>query len=230
VPGAAPRARADREPPNTSPDDLASLPGAQSGDVELDFIRSFSRGAGLPDDALAGCDPARLANVIGELLQVLTENAKQLLEGRQQAKQLVRSSDHTTIQATENNPLKFAPTNGEAMRLMFGPPTRSYLDARAAFTQAFDDMKSHQVRTYSAMQQAVTAVLAEFDPNEIEKNANMDRSLADMFGSRKGRLWDVYVSRWKVCTQSKKDGILGGFMSYFAENYDTQVFKRSQRP
>jgi predicted component of type VI protein secretion system len=73
-------------------------------------------------------------------------------------------------------------------------------------------------------------VLAEFDPNEIEKNANMDRTLADMFGSHQGRLWDVYVSRWKVCTQSKKDGILGGFMNYFAENYDTQEFKRSQRP
>ena len=93
---------------------------------------------------------------------------KQLLEARQQAKRLARSSNQTMIQALNNNPLKFAPTAEDAMRIMFGPQTRSYLDARGALAQSFDDLKAHQVRTFSAMQHALKLVLEEFDPDIIE--------------------------------------------------------------
>ena len=202
-----------------------SVPETSMGEL----VRLFSRGAGLPEDALAGCDPAGLAEEVGQLLRVLSENTKRLLEGRQQAKRLVRSSDHTIIQAVNNNPLKFAPTAEEAMRVMFGPPNLSYLDAHAAFSQGFDNLKSHQVRTYSAMQHALKALLEEFDPVEIEKNASNGRSLlADIFGFRKARLWDTYVSQWKTRTTSKKDAVLGAFMDYFAEHYDLEEFGREK--
>jgi type VI secretion system protein ImpI len=227
-PGAASHTRADCEPQSASPRDPASLPSARASDPEMEFVRLFSRGAGLPDDALSGCHPARLAEEIGQLLRLLVENTKQLLEDRQQAKRRARSFDRTTIQAIDNNPLKFTPTIEEAMRLMFGPPTRSYLDARAAFAQGFDNLKSHQLQTYSAMQYAVRALLAEFDPAEIEKNTSADRSLVDVFGSRKARLWDAYLSRWKVLTQSKKDATLSAFMNYFAESYDVGESKRDR--
>jgi type VI secretion system protein ImpI len=106
------------------------------------------------------------------------------------------------------------------MRIMFGPPTRSYLDARRAFTQSFDNLKSHQVKTYSAMQHALKQLLAEFDPVAIENTSQVDRGLAGMVGSRKARLWDLYVARWQARTQSKEDGLLNAFMDYFAERYD----------
>jgi type VI secretion system protein ImpI len=203
---------------------------ANDGVSGLDqFVRSFSRGAGLPEDALAGCDPALLAEQVGQLLRVLTESAKKLLETRQRAKRLARSSDHTTIQALNNNPLKFAPTADEAMRLMFAPPGGSYLDARAAFRQSFDDLKSHEVQTYSAMQYALKALLAEFDPGMVEQRLSGERGLADVFGSRKAGLWDAYVAHWKVRTQSKKDALLNAFMAYFAEHYDDDFGRADER-
>src|SRR6202043_1474219 len=81
-----------------------------------DFIRLFARGAGLPEDALAGRNPAELAGELGQLMRLVAENTKQLLEARQQAKRFARSSHHTVVQATNNNPLKFAPVE-DALRI-----------------------------------------------------------------------------------------------------------------
>jgi type VI secretion system protein ImpI len=151
---------------------------------------------------------------------LLTENTRQLLDARQQAKRLTRSSNQTTIQALNNNPLKFAPTAEDAMRIMFGPPTRSYLDARRAFAQSFDDLKSHQVRMLSAMQHALKELLADLDPDLIDRTSKDDRGLASILGSRRARLWDIYSTRWRALTQDNEDGMLNAFMSYFAEYYD----------
>ena len=185
-----------------------------------DFIRLFARGAGLPEEALAARDPAQFAEQLGQLMRLVAENMKQLLEARQMAKRLSRSSNQTMVQALDNNPLKFAPSAEDALRIMFGPPTRSYLDAWRAFSQSFDDLKSHQVRTFSAMQHALRLMLGEFDPDVIDNTAAADRGLAGMVGSRKARLWDIYVARWQARTQGRADGMLNAFMDYFADCYD----------
>ena len=45
----------------------------------------------------------------------------QLLQARNEAKRFTRSTSQTTIQATENNPLKFSPTVEDAMRIHVRP-------------------------------------------------------------------------------------------------------------
>src|SRR5215831_4824927 len=194
--------------------------GAVDGPAMADFVRAFARGAGLPGDAFAGRDPAQLAEQLGQLMRLVAENVKQLLEARQLAKRLSRSSNQTMIQAVNNNPLKFAPSTEDALRIMFGPPTRSYLDAMRALAQSFDDLKGHQVRTFSAMQHALRLMLGEFDPDVIENTTAGDRGFAGMVGSRKARLWDIYVARWHARTQNQADGMLNAFMDYFADCYD----------
>jgi type VI secretion system protein ImpI len=200
--------------------DLRKAPSAGHEASTNEFIRQVARGAGLPEDALTARDPSELAAEIGQLIRLLTENTRQLLEARQQAKRLTRSSNQTTVQALNNNPLKFAPTAEDALRIMFGPPTRSYLDARRAFTQSFDDLKSHQLRMLSAMQHALRKLLADLDPDVIDKTSKDDRGLVNVLGSRRARLWDIYSTRWKALTQSNEDGMLNAFMNYFAEYYD----------
>jgi type VI secretion system protein ImpI len=187
-----------------------------------EFIRLVARGAGLNDDALAMRDPAELAKEIGELLRLVTDNMKQLLEARQHAKRLARSSNQTMIQALENNPIKFAPTVDEAMRIMFGPSTRSYLGAHRALAEGFDDLKSHQIKTYTAMQQALKLMFATFDPAKIEADLQKDRGLIGAIGSRKARLWDNYVASWQTRTERHEDGVLNAYMEFFAECYDRE--------
>ncbi len=201
----------ESEPPATS---------QRNADAMANFVQLVARGAGLPDDAFAGRDPGEMAEQIGRLLKLATDNMKQLLEARQQAKRLARSPNQTTVQALNNNPLKFAPSPEDALRIMFGAQGRSYLDAERAFAQGFDDLKKHQIKTYAAMQQAVTLLMKDVDPATIEAASQSDRGLAGMVGSRKARLWDVYVARWQAHARRHDNGILDTFMDYFARCYD----------
>jgi type VI secretion system protein ImpI len=97
---------------------------------------------------------------------------------------------------------------------------KSYLGAEDAFKQGFDDLKTHQVKTFSAMQKALKRLLDELDPSAVERALTDDRGLAAVIGSRKARLWDAYVSRWHARTKNQKDGQLNAFMALFAEYYD----------
>ncbi len=104
---------------------------------------------------------------------------------------------------------------------MFWPTTNSYLGARDAFTRGFEDLKTHQVKTLAAMQHALTQLLEEFEPDAIEKASAGDRSgLAGLVGSRKARLWDIYIARWHTHAKGQRDGMLSAFMDFFARCYD----------
>jgi type VI secretion system protein ImpI len=187
-----------------------------------DFVRLFARGAGLQEDALAARNPAEFAEQLGQLMRLVTENMKQLLEARQAAKRMSRSSAQTMLQALNNNPLKWSTSTEEALVRMLGPQTRGYLDARRALAQGFDDLKSHQFKTFAAMQQALRLTLGEFDPDVIENTSTADRGIGGLVGSRKARLWDIYVARWRARTQNQADGMLKAFMDYFADCYDRE--------
>jgi type VI secretion system protein ImpI len=196
--------------------DNALVNGDNSG---ADLVRLIARGAGLPDNAFAAQNPAQFAEEIGQLLRLLAENMRQLLDARLQAKRLTRSSSQTTVQALDNNPLKFAPTTDEAMRIMFGPPTTSYLGATSAIAQGFDDVKTHQVKTFSAMQRALKRLMEEFAPEQIEKASTLSRGVFGR-GPNKAACWDTFATRWKAATHGQEDGMLNTFMQYFAEYYD----------
>jgi type VI secretion system protein ImpI len=161
-----PAAIGEPAPPGASPQ--VSVRKSTEDNLEARFIQAVARGAGLPQDAFAGRDVDELAEQFGRLLKLATENMKQLLEARQQAKRLARSPNQTTVQAVDNNPLKFSPTPEDALRIMFGARGRSYLDAEGAFAQAFGDLKKHQIKTYSAMQRAVTLLMKDVEPEAIE--------------------------------------------------------------
>jgi type VI secretion system protein ImpI len=227
-----PNAQPDPAPQAPAPQDLASQAlapqalapraptPAGAAAMPTDFVRHLAQGAKVPDGTFAR-DPAQLAEELGVLIRMVTENMRQLLSARLQAKRIARMSNQTSIEALNNNPLKFSPTSDDALRIMFGPPTASYLDARRALGEAFGDLKEHQIRTYSAMQQAIALMVADLDPQAIDNATEADRGLSGVIGSRKARLWDAYVARWQAKTRGQDGGLADVFMQYFAECYDS---------
>jgi len=211
---AAPAAHAARsEPP--PPAATAPAPAAAG-----EFAHALAHGARVAEHVFDRQDPNALAEQIGSLLWLVVENMRQLLNARLQAKRFARSTSQTTIQALNNNPLKFSPTAEDALRIMFGPPTGGYLDARQAIEQGFDDLKTHQIKTYAAMQQALNMLVADLDPQAIDAATEADRGIAALVVSRKARLWDAYVARWQASARRHDGGMLDAFMQYFAECYD----------
>ena len=215
---AAPDARAEPAP------DRPAAPARQAADrpegaSTSDILQRIAHGARVPPDYFAHHDPAELAELMGQVTRLVIEGTMQLLNARQQAKRLARSSSHTVIEAFDNNPLKFSPTAEDALRILFGPATRSYLDAYSALAQSFDDLKSHQVKTYAAMQHALMALTQDLDPQAIERESG-DHGLAALVGSRKARLWDAYVARWQAKAGREGGGLIDAFMRDFAKSYD----------
>ncbi len=205
--------------PVATPYQAPAAASAASGDT-TDFSRQVARAAGLPDNFFASKTDTELAEQLGVILRMTVESLMALLQARHQAKQMARSTNQTTIQAIENNPLKFSPTPEEAMRILFGPPTRSYLDARSAFAQGFGDLKSHQLKTYMAMQHAVSELVASIDPTLMARELELQRGAGSWLGSNKGKLWDAFLLRWKAHLGRDNSAPIDTFMLHFADYYD----------
>ena len=198
--------------------DEQSATGRPVGGVE--FARLVARAAGLPDNFFANRTDAELAEQLGVILRMTVDNLMALLQARTQAKQLTRSTSQTTVQALENNPLKFSPTSEEAIRILFGPPTRSYLDAQRAFAQGFSDLKSHQLKTYMAMQHAVRELIAGIDPTLMVRELELQRGASSWLGTNKGKLWDEFLTRWKAHLGRDNSAPIDTFMLHFSDHYD----------
>ncbi|MGH6811881.1 MAG: type VI secretion system-associated FHA domain protein TagH [Methylocella sp.] len=218
-------ARAEQLPPAAAP----RCPEGGSGQARNDsapiasfsqFLAAFAAASSVPQHTFQQQTAGELGERLGSLIRLLAFEMKQLLDARSETKRLTRSVHQTMIQAQGNNPLKFSPTAEDALRIMLGPATRGYLDAPRAFTQGFSDLKYHQLRTYSAMQKAMRIIAEDLDPAAIENATANEGGLGALIGSRKARLWDSYVSRWKAKTQRRDDGLVDVFMQYFAECYD----------
>jgi type VI secretion system protein ImpI len=185
-----------------------------------DILAGIARAAGIPERAIAGRDPAAVADDIGVVLRLVAQNLAQMLSSRSETKGLIRSSSRTMIRALENNPLKFTAAPEEALAIMLGPPTRNYLDARATVERSFADLKAHQMQTYGAMQGALEALFEDLAPEKIEGSVESDRGLGALVGSRKAKLWDTYVERWRAKTKRSDGRLSEAFMLLFAESYD----------
>ena len=124
------------------------------------------------------------------------------------------------VRAIENNPLKFTGSVEEALAIMFGGPTRQYLDARATIENSFSDLKAHQLLTYGAMRDALDALFEDLAPDRIDHSVEPDHGLGRIVASRKAKLWDIYVDRWRAKTKRADGRLLEAFMALFAEAYD----------
>jgi type VI secretion system protein ImpI len=212
------------EPQAQAPLPLAPAVGrdsfaSQSAALE-DFIQQLAAAAGLPPEMLAQKHPSEVAEQMGSLVRLAVENLMQLLSARQQAKQLAHTGIHTIVQATDNNPLKFCPSAQDALRIMFGPANAGYLDAHRAIVQGFEDVKGHQVKTFAAMQHALSMIMADLDPKTIDRETQGKSGLGRLPQMRKAKLWDAFEARWQAKVERKGGEPVEAFMRYFADFYD----------
>jgi type VI secretion system protein ImpI len=206
------------EPPGVfaSPSGSAVAADTQAKDI----LKQIAQAAGIPPAAIADRDPHALADEIGAAIRLTAQNLAQMLHSRAESKTLMRSSSRTMIRAIENNPLKFTSSADEALGIMFGSPNRQYLDARTTIERSFSDLKTHEILTYGAMQKALEALFEDLAPEKIDHAVEPDRGFTGIILSRKAKLWDIYVERWRAKAKRADGRLLEAFMALFAEAYD----------
>ena len=100
---------------------------------------------------------------------------------------------------------------------MLGPKNINYLDGQQTLVSTFEDLKTHQLNTYSAMQYAIGVLVEDLSPEAIETATKEGRNV---LGTRKAKLWETYESRWRAKTAHYENGLTDAFMVRFSEWYD----------
>ena len=180
---------------------------------------AFLRGVGLGETALS--DPEKTLERIGAALRATVSGLRQTLMARASIKDEFRIAQ-TVIRATGNNPLKFSLDDDDALATLLGTGRRGAMGPEEAIAEAFDDLRMHELATVSAMQAAVRVLLAQFEPEAIERKA-ANNALQIHPAQKKARAWDSFALQHKNVTQALSDDFDSVFGKAFARAYEQAI-------
>ncbi len=219
-PAAAPPAAA---PPPT----LVPQPAAPPPDIER-VLAAFLAGARLDPASVLVEQPEAKLRQLGEIFRLVVEGVMEVLESRRAIKSEFRLGG-TEFRAAENNPLKFSVDVESAMIEFLGQPRRGYLGPKEAFSEAFTDIRMHQVAVLAGMQQAWADLLRRFDPKVVEQLVGDNSGLSGLLASRKARLWDAFVMRYQSIVGDAENEYRRMFEQVFAEAYEQHIDRQKQQ-
>ena len=225
------------EPFGTSIPQTGSLPGeagnkertksAGAPDEQL-LMSAFLKGAGLDPNLQLTQSPEQVMGEVGSLLRKVTMGLMGVLAARGDIKSEFRLSQ-TMIKPTENNPLKFSLNIDEAMVALLTKKGQGYMTADAAFEEAFEDLKGHQLAVLTGMQSALKSLLERLDPANIQGQDSEVKGVKKLLGGQKAQYWDDFVLLYKTLFQKTEDDFQTVFGHEFAKAYEEQIRKQKSR-
>jgi type VI secretion system FHA domain protein len=192
-----------------------------SADAANPTLADVLAGAGFEGVAVT----PELASCFGQILRVVVSGLMDVLHARQQIKEEFRLR-LTHFRPADNNPLKFSANADDALHNLLVKRNAAYLGPVEAFTDAFEDLKHHQLAMLEGMRMAFEAMLAEFDPDRLQAQFDQQLSKASLISKpAKLRYWDLYRDFCKAMIKDKEANFLKLFGEEFASAYDEQ-FRR----
>jgi type VI secretion system FHA domain protein len=231
APPPAPKKRPAARPP-AEPADLPVAPrakaigGASGSAAGQDMFRVFLEGAGLEDMQLSDADLEKTMHALGQIFREVIAGLRDILMGRTAFKSEFRI-ERTMIQQRENNPLKFSISADEALLAILRRPGPGYMPAVEAVRQGVEDVKAHQLAVVAGLQVALTALLHEFDPENLKQRLEQQRSVIAnlMPGAENAKAWEIYEAFYKEVAEGAEQGFDGPFGREFRRAYEEQLKK-----
>ena len=204
-------------PPQQQP---APVPMRQAA-PESGLAKAFLRGAGLDEAALT--DPEKTFERLGQAMRSTVSGLRQTLMARASIKDEFRI-EQTMIRPSGNNPLKFSLDDDDAMNTLLGLGRRGSMAPEQAIKEAFEDLRLHELATIAAMQAAVRVLLAQLDPEAIERKTQT--SALDLHPAQKrARAWETFVQQQRSITRALSDDFDSVFGKAFARAYEEAIEK-----
>lgn len=186
-------------------------------------MQAFLEGAGVAGLQLSQEEEAEFFRSMGELFRINTSGLLDVLRARTDIKSTFRIS-MTMIQPTENNPLKFSLNTDDALHKILQNPGNACLPAEQAFSEAFDDIKAHELAVMAGMQAALTNVLTRFQPDQLESFFE-NRGGKGLLQQKKSWYWDQYKTQHKEILSTAEDQFHELFGDTFTVAYEKQIQK-----
>lgn len=208
--------RAPSPPVAPAPDPFAAAPAAPiPAATPAPTPMPAAAPAASPTPMAAGSLPPELQQMLG----IVVDGVMDVLRARAEIKNTFRLPV-TIIQRSENNPLKFAPNADEALQKILSPPNAAFLSGPAAFDDAFDDIRCHQMAMLAGVRAAFESLLAHFGPDRLEQE--VDGGKRSAFGG-KAKYWEKYRENFEGLVKNPDDCFRRLFGDEFARAYEEQL-------
>jgi len=206
-----------------SPDLGSGVPGTIARWNE-DLLRAFLNGAGVPDLQVPGGMTSALMSTVGQLLRTTIQGTVDLIQSKQASKRNVRA-DATVIVASDVNPIEFSWSPENAIKELLIPRGRGYMKAIPAIQAAFHKLRAQEVATKAGMHAALSSVLVQFDPRELEKRLTSDTLPIDssMSSTDRASIVDLIVDRYAEIARESEKQFTQVFEAEFGKAYDAEM-------
>ncbi|QNH14711.1 type VI secretion system-associated FHA domain protein TagH [Xanthomonas sp. SI] len=163
---------------------------------------------------------AQMPEDVARIFEIVVDGVMEVLRARAEIKNTFRLPV-TVIQRSENNPLKFAATPEDALQKLLAPPSPAFLSGVAAFDDAFDDIRCHQMAMLAGMRAAFESMLFHFSPDRLEQE--VDASGKRLAFAGKGRYWERYRDNFQALAKDPDECFRRLFGDEFARAYEAQL-------
>jgi type VI secretion system protein ImpI len=155
---------------------------------------------------------------VDAMLRVVVDGVMDVLRARAEIKNNFRLP-MTIIQRSENNPLKFALGVDEALQKIMAAPNPAFLSGAAAFDDAFDDIRCHQMAMLAGVRAGFDALLRHFDPDRFEQEFEGGGGVF----AGKGKHWARYRDHYQSLAGDPDECFRRLFGDEFARAYEDQL-------
>jgi type VI secretion system FHA domain protein len=180
-------------------------------------LTALLAGGDLPPEmvARAAGDPEAALHNAGALLRAAVSGIRALLIARGSVKREFRI-EQTMLRTKENNPLKFAASDEQALSALLDPRTQSL----HAIEESIKDLTMHQVATLAATQAAARALFEQMGPDKVEAEVTGGGLFP---GALDKRRWEAYKRRHARLLEQFDDDFESAFGKAFARAYEQAV-------
>jgi FHA domain-containing protein len=183
--------------------------------------RAFLEGLGVEDLHLPNGLDADLMQSVGALLREMTQGTIDLLRLRAESKSSLHA-DMTVLGARAINPLKSAWDADVALAHLLAPQRDDVMKPVRAIVDAYDDLRLHDRGLAQGIQAALTGLLHQFGPGEVEAKAGPAGALDSMLPiNRKARQWELLLERYEDFSVEAKRDFWAVFEREFRRAYAT---------
>ena len=170
---------------------------------------------------------ATIAPTVVNIVKRTIAQLMDLMRARTNIKNELRVQ-HTTLQAQDNNPLKFAVNADDALNILFSESrSASFLTPEEAINDSFNDLSDHQIAVLAGMQAAYEHMLKQFSPAKLNNQFN---SKSGLLGNKKAQNWQAFEQYYAQLLSDKEGSYNQLFGRAFTQQYEHNIAElKSQR-
>ncbi len=199
--------------PPQAPAPVPAAAKAAADDSAL--LAAFLRGAQFEDAPVT--DAAHTMELAGQTFRAFVGGLREVLIARAEVKGAFRI-EQTMVRAKGNNPLKFAAGDDDAMAALLHAGRRTDMSSAAAVAEALGDIRTHELATMAAMQEAVRELIGKLDPAAIRAQAEQGGIALGV--QRRAKAFDIFEAEFGKLEEALTERFDDVFGRAFAHAYE----------